>query len=225
MLEGQLLEGGWQNRVVGRSALVPAGGSMALDVFCVEAGRWGGGHNHRWNGRRASLRVRGALRSDEDQQGEVWRRVREYDARYGANATASFVEHASRAGGDVRRLIEGIRPLAGQVGVVFGIAGQPVVAEVFDSPASLVSQFRSLLNAAALDALGQPEDVTLSRRVRRFVDRTSRLERRAVAPAGLGTTLAGGDQYATVSALAWRRRDVHLVATNPRHPLNLVGSH
>jgi len=224
MLEGQLLEGGWQNRVLARSVLVPAGQSMDLDVFCVEAGRWGGSNGHQWHERRASLRVRGAFRSRQNQQGEVWRRVGEYDARYGANETASFVEHARRAVGDVERLIQGLQPLPGQVGVVLGIAGQPVLAEVFDSPATLSRQFRSLLRAAALDALGEPEVVTPSRRARRFVDRLSHVERRAVAPAGVGTTVAGADQYATVSALAWRRRDVHLVATNPRHPMNLVAS-
>lgn len=225
LLEGQLLEGGWQNRVIGRSVLVPAGGSLALDVFCVEGGRWGGGAGHRSNGRRASLRVRSALRSDQDQQGEVWRRVAEYDARYGANDTASFVEHTRRAEGDVEHLVAGLRPFPGQVGVVLGIAGQPVLAEVFDSPATLAAQFPSLMDAAALDAVGQPEEVTPSRRARRFVDRLSRVQRTAIAPAGVGTTVVGGDDHATVSALAWRRRDVHMVATNPRHPLNLAGAH
>lgn len=225
VLEGQVLEGGWQNRVIGRSVLVPANQEVELDVLCVEAGRWGGGAEHQWKGRRASLRVRGALRTEQDQQSEVWRRVEEYDARYGANETASFVEHTSRAASAVDRLVTGLRPLAGQVGIVLGIAGQPVLAEVFDSPATLASQFRSLLRAAALDAVGQPGEVTPSRRARRFVDRLSRVQRRAIAPAGVGTTLAGGDQYASVSALAWRQHDVHLVATNPRHPLNLVGSH
>lgn len=46
-----------------------------------------------------------------------------------------------------------------------------------------------------------------------------------MAPAGAGTTLAGADQYATVSALTWRRRDVHLVASNLRHPLDLATAH
>ena len=225
MLEGQILEGGWQNRVVGRSVLVPARGSMDLDVLCVEAGRWSGGGGHRWDGQRASLRVRGALRTEQDQQGEVWRRVGEYETRYGANASASFTEHANRAVVDVDRMVSGFRPLPGQVGVVVGIAGQPVLAEVFDDPRTLASQFDSITRAAALDAVGQQEEATPSRRARRFVERLSRVERRAVAPAGVGTSLSGADPYADVAALTWRRRDVHLVATNPRHPLNLVGSH
>lgn len=225
VLEGQVLEGGWQNRVVGRSVLVPAHASMELDVFCVEQGRWGGAGEHRSNGRRVSLRVRGALRSRQDRQSEVWRRVGEYEKRYGPNETASLLKHADRAAVDVDRLVSRFRPLPAQVGVVLGVAGQPVLAEVFDDPRTLASQFHSILRAAGLDALGEQEVATPSRRARRFVDRLSRVERRAVASAGAGTTLAGADHYADVSCLSWGRRDVHLVASNPRHPLTFVGSH
>jgi len=136
-----------------------------------------------------------------------------------------LVEHGDRAAADIDRLEEGFRPLGGQVGVLFGVAGQPVLAEVFDSPSTLARQFRSLIRAAALDAHGQDQPATPSRRARRFLYRLSRVERQAIAPAGVGTTLTGADPYATVSALTWRRRDVHLVASNPRHALNVVRSH
>ena len=225
MLEGQLVEGGLQNRVLERSVLVPAQGAMDLDVFCVEAGRWVGGRDHERNDRRASLRVRSARTVTDDQQGEVWRRVAEYQTRFGANDTDSLVEHDDRAGADVDGLVQDFRTLPGQVGVVVGISGQPVMAEIFDSPSTLLRQFRSLVRAAGLDALGQDETPTPSRRARRFVERASRVQRQAVAPAGVGTSLVGSDEYATVRALAWRRRDVHLVAINPRHPLNLVSAH
>jgi hypothetical protein len=152
----------------------------------------------------------------------VWSRVSEYESRYGANDTASFVSHADQAAAEIDRLVEGFRPLLGQVGVVIGIAGQPVMLEVFDSASTLARQFASIVRAAALDALGQEPLATPSRRARRFVERASRVPRTAVAPAGVGTTLTGADVYASVSALAWRRRDVHLVATNPRHTLSLV---
>jgi hypothetical protein len=224
MLEGQLLEGGLQNRVVDRSVLIPARAEMGLGVLCVEAGRWGGGSEHQAHGRRASLRVRSALVSDGERQVEVWKRVQEYESSYGANDTSSLAGYVDRAGADVDRLVEGFRPLFGQVGVVLGIAGQPVMAEVFDSPSTLSRQFRSIVRAAALDALGQEPLTTPSRRARRFLDRASRVPRTAVAPAGVGTTVAGADSYANVSALAWRRRDVHLVATNPRHTLCMAGA-
>ncbi len=37
--EGELLEGGQQHRVAARTVVVPAQGSVVLDVRCVEAGR------------------------------------------------------------------------------------------------------------------------------------------------------------------------------------------
>src|SRR3954452_9794290 len=61
MLEGQILEGGWQNRMLARSCLVPAQADWAVDVVCVEPGRWGGERAHRAFNRRASNRVRSGL--------------------------------------------------------------------------------------------------------------------------------------------------------------------
>jgi hypothetical protein len=223
MLEGQLVQGGWQNRLVARSVLVPPAASMDLDALCVEAGRWGGGRSQGRSERRASLRVRGGAQASSGRQGEVWSRVAEYDARYGVDATSSFLGHLDRAANDVHRLVEGIKPLPGQTGVVVAVAGQPVALEAFDSPRTLAESFASIVAAAAMDAVGQVEVATPSRRARRFVDRAARVCRRPVAPAGLGTTVAGADQYAGVTGLVWRQREVHLLVTNPRHPL-MVGA-
>ncbi len=116
MLEGQLLEGGWQNRLVGRSVLVPAHTSVDLEVLCVEAGRWSGEAEHRWNERRASLRLRSALVSDQDRQGEVWRRVGEYEAHYGRQRYR-LVRGAHRPGGGrYRRTGAGLTTAAGPGG-------------------------------------------------------------------------------------------------------------
>lgn len=222
MLEGQLLEGGWQNRMLTRSVLVPAGQSLDLDVVCVEQGRWDGAAGHRSTGRRASMRVRNVDVGRVDRQGEVWRRVAEYDARYGANATSSFAVHADRAAADVDRLVAGIRPLPGQVGVVIGIAGQPVMLEAFDSPTTLRRQFDAIIRAAGFDALDAVPERTPARRAIRFVDRAAQVGREPVARAGAGVTVAGSSPYASVTGLSWRTRLVHLKAANPRHGLNAL---
>ena len=219
MFEGQVLEGGWQNRMLARSVVVPAQDELAIEVVCVEQGRWGGSRVHRVRNRRASARVRAGLRSTGDRQGEVWRRVSTYDARYGRNETASFSEHADRAYGDVAGMVEGLRPLPGQLGVVIGIGGQPVFAETFDSAWTLAAHFRSILTAAALDAVSVPAAATPSRRARRFLDQAARVVREPVAPAGLGVSLRGHSPQVDVSALAWKGREVHRVLTNPRHEL------
>jgi hypothetical protein len=220
MLEGQLLEGGWQNRMLTRSVIVPAGESVDLDVVCVEQGRWRGQERHRARGRRGSLRVRNVDHTGEWNQTEVWRRVSEYDARLGASPTSSFADHADKAAGHVARLTRGLKPLPGQVGIVIGIAGHPVMAEVFDSSSTLHRQFDSIVAAAALDALGAPPVRTPARRAIRFVDRATAVDQLPLAPAGAGVTVRGESEYAAVTALAWGQRVVHHRAVNQRHPLN-----
>lgn len=219
ILEGQILEGGWQNRMLARSVLIAARAELAVDVVCVEAGRWGsGGSAHRSSGRRGSTRVRSALRTP-DRQSEVWRRVSEFDGRVGANDTSSFTEHAERSAVRVEDLVDGLRPFPGQVGVLIGLGGQPIAAEVFDSTATLRRQFDSIVRAAAMDALWLEPIPTPSRRARRFLDRASHLEARPVAQAGLGTQLRAESHYAEANTLLWQDRAVHTVLTNPRHEL------
>jgi len=174
------------------------------------------GRGHSAGRRRASMRVRntevvGGGRKD---QAETWRRVGEYDVRFGANPTASYTEHANRGAGDVARLVQGIRPWRGQVGVVIGIAGQPVMAEVFDNPLTLSTEFDSILAAAGLDALGQPDVRTPSGRAFRFVDRVSVVRPRPRVRAGAGVSVEGSSEYVTVTGLAWQRGVVHLKAVS-----------
>lgn len=222
LLEGVLLEGGWQTRSLTRSVLLPAAGTLDVEVVCVEQGRWSGGATHRTAGRRASTRIRAAARrrTEEGAQGAVWRRVSEYDARFGESPTSSYADHADRGAADVRRLVAGMRLLPGQLGVVIGIGGQPFVAEVFDSPLTLRQQFSAIIEAAGMDALDQPIVPTPARRAIRLVDRAAGLSLRPIAAAGLGTTVTGSSEHASVDALAWRRRLVHTTVTNVRHPLN-----
>lgn len=169
------------------------------------------------------MRVRNIDRSGPgagEHQQEVWRRVSEYDVRYGANATSSFAEHADRAAVDVQELVKELRPLPGQIGVLIGIAGQPVMVEAFDSPTTLRQQFKSIIEAAGLDAFGQDPVRTPARRAIRFVDQLSLVSQQPLTPAGAGTTIGGASPYAAVTGLAWQRRLVHLKVTNPRHCLN-----
>ncbi len=223
MLEGQLLEGGWQHRLLALSVLVAPGAVHDLDVVCVEQGRWGGGRRHGSNDRRASLRVRSGLNTGVERQGEVWDRVAELESRYGASPTSSFVDYVEQGADDVSQIVADLRPLPGQSGVLIAIAGQPVALEVFDSPRTLAAQFQSIIEAAGLDAVGRPTDVTPSRRARRFVDHVCRLVRDERGSAGLGTSLRSTSKYADLHALSCQDRDVHLVAVNPRHELVKVG--
>ena len=222
LLEGQLLEGGWQSRSLVRSVLVPAHAGLELEVVCVEQGRWGGQRSHRAGGRRGSVRMRSASAgvAQPDRQGEVWRRVAEYNARVGADETGAFTGHLDRAEPELRRLTRRLRPLAGQCGVIIGLAGQPAMVEVFDHPLTLRREFNSIMRAAGIDALGLDPVPTPARRARRLVERATRLRLQDVTAAGAGRTVRAEDQYSTVSGLRWGGRMVHATVTNVRHPLH-----
>jgi len=219
LLEGQVLEGGWQNRMVARSVVVAPNDELAVDVVCVEAGRWSGRRRHADSCRRAATRVQAGLRGAGDRQNEVWKRLSEYETRYGSNATSSFSEHANRAADDVSRLTQGMRPFPGQIGIVIAISGYPLSAELFDSPLTLAEQYQSIVVAAAMDAVGRPAEVTPSRRVRRFIDRATDVQLRRTTAAGAGVTLVGNTEDASIALLRWQRRDVHTSLLNPRHEL------
>lgn len=221
LLAGQLLEGGMQHRMVARSILLPPGGRVRQDVVCVEQGRWQGAGRHAVRGRRASARVRDGLRSG-DRQTEVWRRIARYESSFGPSDTSSYLEHTDRAEARVRDLVSGLRPFPGQVGVLIGINGQPITAEIFDSHRMLVRQFDQIVRAAAMDAVGLPPAETPGRRARRFMDRAALVPRLLTGSAGMALAVTGGTEYVELSAVRWNGQELHTLLTNPRHELLLA---
>ena len=224
VLEGHLFEGGWQHRMAVASSMLEPARRTQLEVACVEHGRWGGGSRQEGRGRRATPFVRAgshATPADTDRQSEVWRRVGTYVGAH--DDTGSLVTRLDLAEAEVDRLVEDLRPLAGQVGVVVAIGGQPLMAEIFDDPRTLAEQFASIVRAAGLDALGQPELRTPSRRAWRMVDRLELLRPAPAGTGGLAMRTAARSEHLDVTGLVWEGRDVHLRATNLRHPI-LVGA-
>lgn len=160
LLEGELLEGGQQHRTCSRDVLVGPGESMDIETFCVEAGRWEAGQSiHRRLARRAPVNVRAELAyagaaPGRDSQAQIWERVRRFDAARGPSATSSLPEHLDRFGGDTRpQSVPPIpKPLEGQRGVIIGVAGQPLLLEVFGTATLFRRHYRQLIEAVLLDA-------------------------------------------------------------------------
>jgi len=183
LLAGEVVVGGKQDRIVQEDRLIPPVSiPVALNVFCVEHGRWtprnagyntGGG-----SGRSAAAPVEApdatkfsslgavahpklrAAAQDKKVQGEVWKEVSENNAKLGtANGTDTYQEvYASkRVGaqmGDYLRALEHevLRP--GVVGVVVARNGQAVWADVFASQRLFASYWPKLLKSYVVDALG-----------------------------------------------------------------------
>lgn len=219
LLEGELLVGGHQDRVAAETVVVPAHSRLPISVRCVEAQRWAGATVHRRDGRRAPVKVRAfAARG----QAEAWQAVDDYQAAYGANATAALVDAIDDVDAEAARLVEGLEPVAFQCGVLVGIGGQPALVEVHDSPRSLAHAWDALLRSAAVDAVGQPAVPTPGRRARRFLDRIRAVPVTDAQPAGEARRSTGRSPYVELAFTEWNGRVVHAAAWNPRHPLLAV---
>jgi hypothetical protein len=216
VLEGEELHGGWQDRIAARTILIGPGHTEPLACRCTEEGRWHGSDRHTRSGSRAPLRVR--TRSREG-QGAVWAEVTRYERQYGGGQTAALRDATRAAGQQANDLVRGLQPLALQTGVLIGIAGQPLLAEVVDAPSTLAHTWRALLRAAAVDAIGMPPVPTPGRRARRFVERLTHLQLLGERQAGLGRELHAASDSARLHSLRWRGRAVHTVAINTGHEL------
>lgn len=209
LLEGELLEGGHQHRVTSRTTVVEPGRPVVVPVRCVEQGRWSGARAHARDGRRAPTSIR-AARS----QAGTWAEVSRYEQRYARSDTSSFLDAAAPAEAAAAALVRGIAPLPFQSGVLVGLAGQPLLLEVYDSPRTLAAVWSQLLQSVALDALLVDPVPTPGRRARRFLDRVL-----AVRAAAADGSVRGETPYARLDATVWNGRSVHTVAVNPRHDL------
>lgn len=232
LLEGTVVDGGWQHRVLVHSVLVAAGTTVQLPVRCVEQGRWHGDATQRVHTRRAPLGVRGAargIRRDASpslrraDQGDVWSRVAAYERTYGASDTSSLVEVLDQA--EVADVVRAAipAPLLGQRGVLVGVAGHPAVLEIFEHPGSLAQQWDALIDGLLRSTLHVPARVTPTRRARAFVDRLSGHELPRAEPAGAGVVASAEDDLVSVRALDTADgRTVHVAALNVRHDLVLA---
>jgi hypothetical protein len=181
LLSGEVIVGGKQDRIVQEDRVVPpVSVPIALDVFCVEHGRWQQrasasvgnsapvvapsseprkAENFYSLGAVAHPKLRGAAQ-DKKQQSEVWKEVGENNARLGtANSTDTYQEVYSnkKVAGDMQEYIralerEVLQP--GVVGVVVARNGELVWADVFGSSSLFARYWPKLLKSYAVDAIG-----------------------------------------------------------------------
>jgi hypothetical protein len=206
LLAGELLEGGWQTRALTAATVLAPGQPTVHQVVCVEEGRWGGDVAHSRQGRRVPFAVRARFDRPDAQQA-VWDRVRRYEAVAGPSETGSLADRLDRTAPTARDLTRGLRPLAGQRGILVGIAGRPAWLELFDSRRSLAAHWSGLMHAATLDALGQSAVRTPAALARSFAERIERTRLTSDGPAGLGRRFRGGGRV-RVNDVRWNDRTV-----------------
>lgn len=169
LLEGEVLLGMKQTRVLNASILVPGLAVLNVPVSCVEVGRW-----HRMSdaaigkdrlnlspkvrgAKTASVtrssRATGAYRSD---QGAVWDGVASVLSEHSVDApTGSYADFTRDRASDLFDQIRELRPEPQQSGVLAYVDGSPSCLDLFDSAAALNSLWESLIGSYAADAGGQ----------------------------------------------------------------------
>lgn len=221
LLEGEMLEGGWQNRTLAHSVLLAPGERSVVEVCCVEQGRWGGAATHNGRARRVAPSVVGGLRHPNGgRQGQVWDRVRRYESVVGATATTSHGEHLDRVASDED--LARLHPLEGQRGVIIGVMGVPVSLEIFPTADALATQWRALLQAAALDARLGPPCRTTGAAARYFAERAERTSTGRI-PDGAAYRISSDRPGVSVRGLGVDDVLLHATALHSAHPL-LVGA-
>jgi hypothetical protein len=169
VLFGEELRGAKQNRVANASFLVPAHHTLAIDVSCVEQGRWGGRSEFRATqsvisssmrrkmaGKVAGARERGAS-FDADQQ-EVWSEVLERLTLSGTDSrTSAYSDYLASRQRDLGEAGRAFHPLPGQVGFVAAIGDEIAGLEAIGRPAVFARAFEGLLRAYLVDAVDAPQ--------------------------------------------------------------------
>ncbi len=172
--DGEIVEGGYQNRTVTVPVLLIPG-TTPVPVACVESGRWHGERGRTFgrstqrlprNVRRAVVQSVGLTDHGTPRrvnQGEVWSQVdhvlqsRLIDAE--TNSLLEIGEHAPSEHIDARlttvdnavAILRHLRPLPGQTGVVIAIGGRIINAELFDRTETLDTYWDEVLAAIAFD--------------------------------------------------------------------------
>ncbi|MCC6739329.1 MAG: hypothetical protein IT452_09800 [Planctomycetia bacterium] len=227
LLDGDLVVGGKQNRVVNATFLVGARSEARIPVSCVEHGRWRH-EGKRFEASAASLnlglksakfaRLMESLKRDgryDADQGAVWDDVASYSARRGvASRTDALADAVEVSLPGAEQLAQGIRPAEGQTGLAVFINGRFAGLDLFGRPAVLAAAHDALVRASALEAMDQAGGTRAARRVsaRAVLGRLARSAKAGHPAPGEGTSVLLEDRRLAGCALVSPDGPVHLAA-------------
>ena len=223
LLQGEVLAGGWQTRVLTSSVLVPAGDSTPVPVACVEQGRWGGATRHARSRTTLPIAMRAMLASSvatshhrSADQGRLWQSIATRQQRLGVtSSTSSYLDDRAASRQRIKQLVTDWNPAPGQRGVVVAVGGRLRALELFDQPKTLASAWLSLLEGYAAEALDTTSTVpgasVRAQAARDFAEKVQHAYRTDTRGAGRGSLISGSSPVIQTGR-RWRNRIVHLAA-------------
>ncbi len=224
MLSGEVIAGGWQNRVLQEDVLLPGrSGKVNLPVYCVEQGRW---HNPNEEFSDApAMAAHGVRAAAEARRGqaEVWDGVRHYQDALRVSAPTGDLGTVQRDP-ELRKALDGyvkeFKPVWRKetVGMVVARGGRIVVADLFCNGGVFRKHRDRLLESYAIDCYVELRDVAERiamppgrQQARQFLDRalTAGYSERGTPGAGRLLDVSRVDMRGT--ALVYRDRVLHAV--------------
>ncbi|MGI8608010.1 MAG: ARPP-1 family domain-containing protein [Candidatus Dormibacteria bacterium] len=228
LLEGEMLEGMQQTRVLNVTVLVPAKTTLNIPVSCVEAGRWhhdgvaASKHEFHMSPRarsRKTITVNEQARgvgSYASNQGEVWASVDDELAAHQVAAPTRAQSEIGRArGAEVRRDLDQLEPRPGQAGVVAVVGGTPLCFDLFDRPSTLEVVWKGLVGSYALDAMTVPKRAAAERdttEARRWLSGMTEAMATEHPGVGIGTNVLLSSAGVGATSLVIDDAVVHLAA-------------
>jgi hypothetical protein len=168
LIDGEHLVGVKQNRVLNTTMLVPEKTALDIPVSCVERGRWSAPRDaarpaspYLFVGTRAaqaeavtaSVRDSGVYKSDQNM---IWARVDDTLSSLAAVSPTSSMHAAyEQRAGDVGEYLANLRWQPGQTGVVAGVGGRIVCADLFDRPTTMEMLWDRLIPSYAVEAMSK----------------------------------------------------------------------
>ena len=166
MIDGEILVGLKQNRVLNTTILVPAETTLKVPVACVEAGRWQHATSKASRADYAlspkiramkrhsvtrSVRAFGKFTAD---QRAVWAEVAGHLGDLGVDSkTLAYSDIEKQRRPEIEARLGQLRPEPGQSGVLALVAGEPVALDLFDRPATLARLWQGLIGSYIAESL------------------------------------------------------------------------
>jgi hypothetical protein len=166
LVEGEVLLGMKQTRVLNLTILVPALTMLEVPVSCVESGRWRAVSGEATGKAAVNLApsvraaktvtvarsMRGAYSFASD-QGAVWAGVDRVLDRHGAQAPSrSYADLTTGGNSRMAGIASSLGPEPGQVGVIACVAGRVACVDVFDAPQVLAALWSGLVSSYQAEA-------------------------------------------------------------------------
>ncbi len=204
ILDGEEILGAKQNRMVNATILVASGKKTEVPVSCVEQGRWqyssekfgksdsfGYSSLRRQKAEQVSRSLRSEMRFAAD-QGAIWEEIDRTQGRMNTHSpTGALHETYRRHEEELEKMIEGLVPLPGQLGVAVYIKNSFVCIDLFDQPGTLEKLWTRLLKSYAIEALdtGGRRDGATGPEPEKIIEAIDRSEYMTYPSVGLGKDL------------------------------------